>query len=366
MRLRHTGILTAALAPCAALALAAPLPAQYQPPPGPQASPALPGTRTQVSTYQGQPAQQGFIPTPPPPPPPYYPYGNNAVDPYGGYMQGAASIINAQANFTQARQQAAIIKEQARQARLDTQRKIFDEWQYETANTPTWTQTQEKQRQEALGGVLSQANPAEVSSGWALNVLLTDIQKLQAMSGLAGPHVPVDPQAVARINFSAAGSNPAGVGMFKSAKLQWPDCLLGDRFAADRQEVDRLAAEATRNASTGSGSPTTANDLDKAVRKLRADLKDSVNDVPAADYIDALEFMKTLDSSVQALRQPTAARLLGGELSASGRTVDELVASMTRQGLQFAPAVPGNEGYYSSLYQSLRAYDFGLGRVASR
>src|SRR5947209_7025312 len=108
MRFRHA-IALAALAPCATLALPSPLPAQYQPPPGPQASPSLPAMRTQVSTYQGQPAQpQGFAPGLPAPPPPYSPYGNYAVDPYGGYMSGAASVINAQANFTQARQEAAI------------------------------------------------------------------------------------------------------------------------------------------------------------------------------------------------------------------------------------------------------------------
>jgi hypothetical protein len=363
MRTRHTAAATA----LAALALAAPAAAQNQPP-GPQPSPAMPAARTQAGVSTFGPTQSSFVPIPPAQQTTNFsPYGwGGAVDPYGGYMTGASNVINAQANFTQARQQAAIIKEQARQARLDTQRRIFDEWKYEQANTPTWAQTQEASRQELLSGVLNQANPGEVASGWALNMLLTEIQRLQAQSGLAGPYVPLDPQAVARINFSPAGSNPAGVGMFKAPKIAWPASLLDERFAADRQEIDRLSAEATRYASTGSGTPTTANDLDRAVRQLRGDLRASVNDIPAADYIDALEFMKTLDSSVQALRRPTAGALLGGELTARGRTVDELVANMTRQGLQFAAAVPGDEGFYSSLYQSLRAYTIGLGRVATR
>jgi hypothetical protein len=32
---------------------------------------------------------------------------------------------------------------------------------------------------------------------------------------------------------------------------------------------------------------------------------------------------------------------------------------MTRNGLRFAPALPGEERFYSSLFQSLAAYNYG-------
>jgi hypothetical protein len=350
----HTAAALLAIAPW--LSLAPAVSAQY-------IGPGVAAARTQAAVSTTLPAPQPFIYNP-------WGFGNNVVDPYGGYMQGAASIINAQANFTQARQQAAILKEQARQARLDTQRRIFDEWLYEQANTPTWEQMQERARQERVQRSLFGPDPNEIASGWALNELLTDIQRLQAVTGLRGPHVPLDPEAVAHINFSAAGSNLGGVGMFRGGKIPWPGVFLDPRFDRDRAEVERLLAEAIRFAQTGSGSPTAANDLDRAVQALRARLREAVDDIPAADYITALEFFRNLDSSVQALRQPTGGRLLSGELTARGNTVDQLVDSMTRQGLRFAPAVPGYEGAYSAIWQALRTYDLALagmaGQVAQR
>jgi hypothetical protein len=285
-----------------------------------------------------------------------------APDP-GSVLSGAADVINARAGYLKSTQEAAILREQARQARLDTQVKAFDTAKYIRDNTPSWAETLEKRRQEQVLAARNGAPLNAITSGAALNDLLTDIQKMRTGQALCGPTVPLGPSAVDHVNFSTG--NEGGVAMFERNRLAWPAPLLEPRFAAERAEVDWLADAAARFAAGGAGDPTAGNQLDRAVTALRARMKDSVDAMPAADYIESLDFMKNLDSSVQGLRLPTAGPLLRGDLTASGCTAEELVDSMTRQGLHFAAAVPGEEPYYSSLYQGLRAYDIGMAGTAT-
>jgi len=46
--------------------------------------------------------------------------------------------------------------------------------------------------------------------------------------------------------------------------------------------------------------------------------------------------------------------------------VAQLVDDMTRNGLKFAPANPGDEPAYTALYQSMLSYDMGLTQLVSR
>jgi hypothetical protein len=89
---------------------------------------------------------------------PYYP----SYDPYGGALRGAADVVNAQGKFMVSREQAFSIREQTRQAKIDTRRRLFDEYQYERSNTPTANQLREidiralpSQREQSAG----QRNP---------------------------------------------------------------------------------------------------------------------------------------------------------------------------------------------------------------
>jgi hypothetical protein len=43
--------------------------------------------------------------------------------------------------------------------------------------------------------------------------------------------------------------------------------------------------------------------------------------------------------------------------------VSELVLNLTRDGLRFAPAAPGNEFAYNSLYHSLLKYERALAQL---
>jgi hypothetical protein len=56
-----------------------------------------------------------------------------------------------------------------------------------------------------------------------------------------------------------------------------------------------------------------------------------------------------------------------GKFALKVKTVPELVALMTQQGLQFAPAVPGDQPAYAALHQALANYSVAVqAQAASR
>jgi hypothetical protein len=100
-----------------------------------------------------------------------------------------------------------------------------------------------------------------------------------------------------------------------------------------------------------------------------ASLDDSVHSnqsLSPTDWIESTSFLDDLRGSIQTLRSQNAANYFNGKYAAKGATVADLVANMTAQGLQFAPASPGDEPSYKVLQQSLSAYDYRLAQLASR
>src|SRR5262245_35568948 len=64
-------------------------------------------------------------------------YYISTPDPYGGFLSGSADVISSQGQLLLDVEQSAIVHEKARQARLDTRRKRFDEDLYERQYKPT-------------------------------------------------------------------------------------------------------------------------------------------------------------------------------------------------------------------------------------
>jgi hypothetical protein len=65
------------------------------------------------------------------------------------------------------------------------------------------------------------------------------------------------------------------------------------------------------------------------------------------------------------LQDPNVANYFG-KWAPSGRTVAELVQHLSKNGLEFAPASPGDEAAYQALYQSFLAYDGAISQLVSR
>lgn len=285
---------------------------------------------------------------------PYNVYGNRGYGfGPGAVMQGQADVMNAYGNYTIQVEQARQAREVAEQAKLDTKKKAIDTRLYEKALTPTYGETAARDQARFLKRIMTTPQEAEITGGTAQNTMLPFLNNL-VQEGVSGPPAMLDPQMMKFINTSV-GSGGANIGLFRDGgKLSWPLALRGPtqkKLADSIPKAVQAAADDTLDVAL-------YNEVAKGVAKLSDELRTKFHQeqIDGGMYLESKRFMDSLDSAVKALRQPTASKMLAGSLGAQGRTVPELVQNMTRQGLKFAPASPGNEAPYFALYASMVSY----------
>jgi hypothetical protein len=342
---------------------------QQQPPPQFRYTPQSPVgvSQTQAVTASTLPAQPPFAFNP------YLnsgggfwpgPYGNVIQSPVSGYLQGAAALTTANAQYESIMQSARLQQQQVYSAKTDNRRRMFEEMQWEKANTPNVEDIREQERQLNLRRARNDPPNTEIWYGNALNVLLTNIQNERVTQGLRGPLVPLDPNVLRHINLTA-GTSVGSVGVLRDAgTISWPRVLRQERFDKERAKIDAAAPKAVQYAA--GGNDQALDDLTAGVKALKDKIKSLVVELSPDDYIGAMRFANQLSDSIQTLSQPMAVNFLNGKWAAQGNNVGELVDFLTKNGLKFAPATQGDETFYSSLYQSMRSYDAGISRVASR
>jgi hypothetical protein len=285
-----------------------------------------------------------------------YGYGSAFGDPYGGYLQGSASVISSQGKFMVQRQQAEAMKEGVKRSKIDTQRKAFDEWRYERELTPTLEEERERTRLENLSRSRNDPPLTEIWSGKALNDILTDMQTLKP-SSVAAPGPMLDPEILRKINITnGVGSGSVGV-LRNGGQLRWPFVLRGKDYKEQREKLDELAPKAVSQAETNNVDPDVIQSMQKLISTLTAKLKDHVDDLSPNQYIEGKRYLRDLNDAVTKLTEPNAANYFDKKWAAQGHSVVELIRYMTDQGLKFAPATPGDEAAYTSLQRSMAAYD---------
>jgi hypothetical protein len=281
------------------------------------------------------------------------------ADPFGGGLRGAAEAIRAQGQFEKDFQGARLLNQEVERSKLETRRKIYDEWLYERANTPTVVDIQEKtqkleNRRALLGMPLS-----EILSGYALNTILDDLRKRASWGG-KDPYGPIDPELLRQINVTSQSSG-GNVGVFKPVKeggpLAWPLPLQAAAYQDEVRRLNQRAAEAVKLVqNAGQVDPGTLNDMKEDVRRLRSKVSAHIDDLTPSQSIEANRFLNQLDDGVKGLAQPDVASYFTDKFAAKGKTVPELVQYMAQKGLKFAPATGGDEAAYSALYNYLVGY----------
>jgi hypothetical protein len=263
-------------------------------------------------------------------------------------------------------EQSRLVKEQVKQARIDTRRKNFDEWMYERENTPTLEDDRERSRLEELRRSRNDPPITEVLSGKALNDLLNPILKMNPPSESMAPIVPLAPDVVKEINLTSGGT-AGNLGPLKDGgKLRWPLPLQDEPFDELRGKIDQLARQAFQQAQGGEVDVKTLRDLRKAVEDMTEQLQKSVGKISSNEYIPARRYMTELASSLRTLQDANVANYANGKWAAHGDTVFALVTDMNRQGLKFAPAVGTDTAAYVALHRALVAYETGLRQMARR
>ena len=299
----------------------------------------------------------------------YNPYGTYVLpDPYGGYLRGAADLVGAQGKYLIQTQQAYMLKEQVRGAMLENRRRVFDEWLYERANTPTLNEQREQSIRDELRRSRNEPPPTEIWSGKALNALLANTIKLHGKK-INGPEIKIDEDVVKKINVTT-GREGTNFGMLRNGpKLTWPLALRGlpGKEAGElRDQLQTMVKKAYDEAKAGqSADPGTFNEIERNMRQLNGMLQKRVNDETFNDYNEAKAFLRQLDSGVRVLKQRDAANFINGDFAAKGNTVGDVVRFMTERGLTFAPATSGDYAAYIALYRALRDYDVAANSQAS-
>jgi hypothetical protein len=286
---------------------------------------------------------------------PYYSY----PDPYGGGLRGAADAIRAQGQFEMDFQHARLLNQEVERSKVDTRRKIYDEWLYERANTPNIVDIQAKtqaleNRRALLGMPLT-----EIVNAYALNTLLEDLIKKGNFSA-RDPYGPIDPDTLKQINLTSR-SSAGNVGLLKSVKegapLGWPHELQASAYQEEVRRLNQRASEAIKLVQNqGQVEPSTINDMKEDIRRLRAKVSSHINDLTPSQSIRANRFLDQLDDAVTALSQPDVVNYFPEKWATKARTVPDLVKYMAEKGLRFAPAVGGDEAAYTALYNYLVGY----------
>ena len=295
---------------------------------------------------------------------PYYsPAYNNSYwgytsDPYHGYLNGAAHVIQAQSQYMVSFQQGRLIKEQVRSAKIDNRRKEIEQWLWERENLPTTEDERQRYQSEQLRRERNDPPLTEIWSGYALNVLLIDSQKTQ------GTEIPNSPSlkelTLAKINVTS-GKRDGNIGLLRGGKMSFPLLLRRAQFAEERQNLEGLVARAVKQAAAEQMDAEAIEDIMKVTKqveyKLSWILKASGDDLKPTMYADAKNFLQNISDALKVLQQEDAADYLNGKYMAKGETVAELVKHMTENGLRFAPATPGNETAYTALHRLMAIYN---------
>jgi hypothetical protein len=282
----------------------------------------------------------------------------------GGFLRGTADILNNQGKWLVSLQQASLLKEQVRQAMVETRRKQLNQYVSERGQTPTFEQERESAKTQRLIRSLNNPPEGEILSGQALNDILADIAATDQPAA-RGPAAKIDADLLGHINLTS-NRGAANAGLFKNdARLTWPSALLDEGSKADRDLVDSLASTARRQAVDGRVDAGSLRELVAASRRLHQKLAAEVKNLTATQYIEAGRFLSQLDDAIRVLSRPDAGDYITGKNTAVGRDVAELVVSMVAKGLRFAPASPGDEATYLVLHRALVAYDGAKPQVLS-
>ncbi|MFO0929356.1 MAG: hypothetical protein U0736_20405 [Gemmataceae bacterium] len=289
-------------------------------------------------------------------------FGLGAAGPgigYGAALEGMASLQRSQGQYWKDITQAQMQREEFLQKNLETARRRveFEAW-YESMR-PTATKMLDRQMATDLDTARRFATDVDIASGRALNTLLRNIQASGRLN--QGANVPLDEDVLKNVNLTG-GTSTSGVGMLKDGgKLPWPGALQDPMFDESRKRLTRNLQLAVATLKDKEPVPEAVmKDIRGDFKSLNDKLAEAANDLDPAQYVEARRFLNQLSGSIKSLSDPRVANYFNNTWSAKGRSVAELVAQMTKEGLLFAPAGPNDDAAYRAVYQALRAFDNSL------
>jgi hypothetical protein len=332
----------------------------------------------QARQWQPQPTTQGtgqlVSPNNPPAPVQNPTFYNNVItpvgglfpyhDPFGGYLNGTANLVNASGQFMLANQQAALMREEVTRSQIDTRNRIIQQRMYEASITPNAQDVREQNELNRLRSSRNDPPRTDIWSGDALNTLFNAIRSARIV-GLQGPAIPISEDILQHLNVTT-GRRPGNIGMLRNGgNLDWPLLLQDDVFKKDRERLNELTPRAVEQAAkNGRVDTQILRELPTIVDRMQSNLLAMVQEAVPSEYMDARRFLRELGRAYRLLQEPDVANYFG-RWKPRGRTVGELLQHMIDNGLQFAAALPGDETFYTAFFNSLRRYDAGITQMVA-
>lgn len=287
------------------------------------------------------------------------------LNPYTGYLSGAASVTTANANYWKTIAEARLQRQEYLRSTYQTRRAAIEEAEWERAHMPDPEKIRQEQLARALDRARHQPPATEIWSGRSINDLLGYLMSQQG-KGARGPDVPLSEDMLKSINLTS-GDSRGNAGLLKNkGKLQWPLPLQGDAFKESREGLNRNIQDAVNTVSSGNDTPppNVLKDLKEDLKKLNDNVDAGVSTLSPDQWIEARRYLRKLNDAVTALENGSAANVLNNKWSAQGvKNVAELVKYMRENGLRFGEAAPRDEAAYTALYHALAAFDAGLSPV---
>jgi hypothetical protein len=281
------------------------------------------------------------------------------MNPYQGYLQGAADITRANAQYQQTIQQARLTRQETIRSSLETRRAVIEEAEWERQHMPDPEKIRQRTLRRELSAARAYAPPTDVWSARALNTLLRHLIAEQA-DGAKGPRIPLSEDLVKHINVKV-GDSVGNIGLLKreGGELDWPEALQGSAFKDSREQINSLMRRAYKSVSSGSNpDPGTLSDLQTQYRKLRQMVDNNVEELKPNEYIEAKRYLDEIGQTVKGLEDPNVGRQFNEKVTS--RDVADLVHHMHEKGLMFGPAAGGDEAAYMALYHALVTFDAGM------
>jgi hypothetical protein len=287
------------------------------------------------------------------------------MNPYQGYLSGAASITDSNARYYQTIAQARLVREQAVQEHYRTRRAMMEQAEWEMAHRPD----PEKIRQAALQRELDRARVSppltEIASGRSLNALLRNAIASQGQGLRSEVNPSLNEDTLKSINPTVGDTRGNGGLLKDNGNLQWPQPLQSEAFKEAREDFSRHVKQAVSTVRLSrSPNDSTLRDLQADLKKMHETLKDNASAMSEDQQVEATRYLGLLKNTIAALKDRNVVNLFNGTWTLRGKNVGEVVQFMRDKGLWFAPATPSDQASYTALYHALAAFDAGMPRVA--
>ncbi len=293
-------------------------------------------------------------------------YASSLINPYNPYLtsspgfelMGQADVIRAYSVALTGQEQARVMRQQYYQAKLDTQKRKFELEMYIKANTPSFTEEQQKIAALTLKRLQTSNNPVEIYSAKSLNVILDDLRRAPGKK-VAMDKIELSEDLLRRINVTGATFS---LGILRdNGKFSWPSGLEEMLTPEQKKEIEVRAQTLVQNASKGRTDANMLKDLRVEIEKTRENLLKKVNDMPGAQYLEAKRFLSNFDDARVAIERGEAGNQLKfQEFVIGGKTVQDVADYLVAKGLRIAPAVQGDEASYQALNSAMVALDVAM------